>query len=95
MAAKPHFQSYKIMVRNRSLEISNVMVKMTDSGRKQMQIFRDARHVVEPRNFLHNHERVQALQLMEISILNSAEQKKAFEVPYVIHRCFLIENIKI
>ena len=34
---------------------------MTDRGRKQIEIFDDARRV-EPRHFLHNHDDVSVLQ---------------------------------
>ena len=49
------------MVRNCSQNSSNSIVKMIDSGRKQIEISRDAQYV-ESGDFLHNHEDVLILQ---------------------------------
>ena len=49
------------MVQNCSPNGSNAIVKMTDNGRKQIQISRDAQQA-ESRSFLHNHEDACALQ---------------------------------
>ena len=50
------------MIRNCSLDSSNIIMKKTDNGRRQIEISRDTQQQVEPRHFFSNHEDVPVLQ---------------------------------